>query len=104
MDNVDMVLSYLRIDLVGTININVQKQFLKSWYKKNKITLQGISLSKPTKLKGVHDAMFTGTSEVISIDTSNDESMVTNKIDDIIAHEDMTQHVHHNTKEAPPDP
>jgi hypothetical protein len=31
---------------VGTININVQKKFLKLWYKKKKITLQDVSLSK----------------------------------------------------------
>jgi len=31
---------------MGTININVQKKFLKWWYKKKKITLQDVSLSK----------------------------------------------------------
>ena len=31
---------------MGTININVQKKFLKLWYKKNKIALQDVSLSK----------------------------------------------------------
>jgi hypothetical protein len=29
----------------GTVNINVQNNFLKLWYKKNKITLQDISLT-----------------------------------------------------------
>jgi hypothetical protein len=31
---------------VGTININVQKKFLKLWYKKKKITLQDVYLGK----------------------------------------------------------
>jgi hypothetical protein len=46
MDDVDIVLGYPWMDSVGTININVQKKFLKFWYKKNKITLQDVSLSK----------------------------------------------------------
>jgi hypothetical protein len=46
MDEVDIVLGYPWIESVGTININVQKKFLKLWYKKKKITLQDVSLSK----------------------------------------------------------
>jgi hypothetical protein len=46
IDEVDIVLGYPWIELVGTININVQKKFLKLWYKKKKITLQDVSLSK----------------------------------------------------------
>jgi hypothetical protein len=46
MDDVDIVLGYPWMDSVGTININVQKKFLKLWYKKKKITLQDVSLSK----------------------------------------------------------
>ena len=42
----DIVLGYPWMDLVGTININVQKKFIKLWYNKNKITLQDVSLSK----------------------------------------------------------
>jgi hypothetical protein len=42
----DIVLGYPWIELVGTININVKKKFLKIWYKKKKITLQDVSLSK----------------------------------------------------------
>jgi hypothetical protein len=34
------------MDSIGTININVQKKFLKFWYKKIKITVQDMSLSK----------------------------------------------------------
>ena len=36
MDNMDVVLGYPWMKLVGTININVQKKFLKLWYKKKK--------------------------------------------------------------------
>ena len=31
---------------MGAININMKKKFLKLWYKKKKITLQDVSLSK----------------------------------------------------------
>jgi hypothetical protein len=46
MGDVDIVLGYPWMDSVGTVNINVQKKFLKLWYKKKKITLQDVSLSK----------------------------------------------------------
>jgi UDP-2,3-diacylglucosamine pyrophosphatase LpxH len=46
MVDVDIVLGYPWMDSVGTININVKKMFLKLWYKKKKITLQDLSLSK----------------------------------------------------------
>jgi hypothetical protein len=46
MDEVDIILGYLWTESVGTININVQKKFLKLWYKKKKITLQDVSLNK----------------------------------------------------------
>jgi hypothetical protein len=46
MDEVDIVLGCPWIESVGTININVQKKFLKLWYKKKKITLQDVSLNK----------------------------------------------------------
>jgi hypothetical protein len=45
-NEVDIVLGYPWIELVGTININVQKMFLKLWYKKKKIALKDMSLSK----------------------------------------------------------
>ena len=44
--NVDVVFGYPQMEAVGTININVQKKFLKLWYKKKKITLQDISINK----------------------------------------------------------
>ena len=38
MDDVDVVLGYPWMDSIGTVNINVQKKFLKLWYNKKKIT------------------------------------------------------------------
>ena len=49
MDDVDVVLGYPWMDSIGTVNINLQKKFLKLWYKKKKITLQDISFSKQEK-------------------------------------------------------
>jgi hypothetical protein len=46
MGDEDIVFGYPWIESVGAININVQKKFLKLWYKKNKIALQDVSLSK----------------------------------------------------------
>ena len=99
MDNVDIVLGYPWMKSVGTININAKKKFLKLWYKKTKITLQDISLSKLGKPKGVSDAVSTGNLEVIPIDTSNDESMVT-----YTTKEYTTEDVHQTTEEAPTKP
>ena len=39
MDNMDVVFGYPWMESAGTINITVQKKFLKLWYKKKKITL-----------------------------------------------------------------
>jgi hypothetical protein len=46
MGDEDIVLGYLWIESVGTININVQKKFLNISYKKKKITLHNVSVSK----------------------------------------------------------
>jgi hypothetical protein len=35
---------YPWLESIGTVNINMRKKFLKLWYKKNKITLQDVSL------------------------------------------------------------
>ena len=83
---------------MGTININAENKFLKLWYKKTKITLQDISLSKPVELKGVHDAVSTGNLEVIPIDTSNDQSMVVDTVDDTTSQGDIPQDVHQSTE------
>jgi len=48
MNNMEVVLGYPWMESVGTLNINVQKKFLKLWYKKKKITLQDISIHKQT--------------------------------------------------------
>jgi hypothetical protein len=45
MDDVEIILRYPFMDLVGTINVNVQKTFMNLSYKKNKITLKDISLT-----------------------------------------------------------
>jgi hypothetical protein len=44
--DVDFILGYPWMESIGTINFNVPKKFIKLWYKKNKITLQDVSLSK----------------------------------------------------------
>jgi hypothetical protein len=46
MADEDIVLEYPWMKSVGTVNINVKKKFLKLWYKKKKITLWDVSLSK----------------------------------------------------------
>ena len=48
--------------------------------------------------------MSTGTLEVIPIDTSDNESMVADTIDDTSTQEDMAQDVHQTTKAAPLEP
>ena len=39
MDYVDIILAYPWMDIIVIVNTNVQKKFMKLWYKKNKITL-----------------------------------------------------------------
>ena len=51
MDKMDVVLGYPWMESMGTININVQKKFLKLQYKKKKITLQDISIKPQTETK-----------------------------------------------------
>jgi hypothetical protein len=46
MHDVDVILGYPWMGTIGTMNINVEKKFVKLWYKKNKVTLQDVSLSK----------------------------------------------------------
>ena len=104
MKDVDIILGYPWMDSIGTININVQKKFLKLWYKKKKVTLQNISLATQAEPKGEPTNTSTGTLEVIPIDTSDDESMVVDTKDDTSTHEDMTQDVHETTTTTPPEP
>jgi hypothetical protein len=46
MDDAHIVLGYPWMDLVCTFNVNVQKMFSKLWYKKMKITLYIIYITK----------------------------------------------------------
>ena len=46
---VDVVLGYLWMQSVGTVNFNVEKKFVKIWYKKKKIALQYMSLLPQTE-------------------------------------------------------
>jgi hypothetical protein len=39
MNDVDIILGYPCMDSFFMANLNVQKKFMKLWYKKNKITL-----------------------------------------------------------------
>jgi len=58
------------MESAGTININVQKQFLKLWYKKKKITLQDISINKQVKY------MEAEAEDVPGTDISDDEPLM----------------------------
>jgi len=72
MDNMEVVLGYPWMESVGTININVQKKFLKLWYKKKKITLQDISIHKQVEHMEVEAEDVQGT------DISDDEPLMIN--------------------------
>ena len=100
----DIIVGYPWMTSVGTINLNIEKKFLKLWYKKKKVTLQDISLSQLVASKVVHDVVYAGTLEVIPIDTSDDEFMEANTKYDTTACEAMTQDVHQTTKVAHPEP
>ena len=80
--DMDKVLGYPWMQLVGTINLNIEKKFLKLWYKKKKVTLQDISLTTQEEPKGAPTDTSIDTLEVIPIDTLDDESMVQDTIDD----------------------
>ena len=72
MAKVDVVLGYPWMESVGTININVQKKFLKLWYKKKKITLQDTSINKHVESKEAEAEDVPGTN------TSDDEPLMVN--------------------------
>ena len=84
MDDVDVVLGYPWMDSIGTVNINVQKNFLQLWYKKNKITLQDISLSK-------QEEVSTRKLFVAPTDTSDEDSMVESEEETIEEHDEIPQ-------------
>jgi len=64
------------MESVGTVNLNVQKEFMKILYKKKKITLQDISLTKQEGPKETHDEILAGEQMVVSNDTLDEESEV----------------------------
>ena len=70
MANVDFVQGYPWMESIGTININVQKKFLKLWYKKKKITLQDIFINEQVESKEAE------VEDVAGADTSDEESIV----------------------------
>ena len=76
MNGLDVVLGYPWMESIGTININVQKKFLKLWYKTKKITLQDIYLSKLEEPKVAHEEVSTRKLVVAPTDTLDEESMV----------------------------
>ena len=55
LDNMDIVLGYPWMTSVGTININLEKKFLKLWYKKNKVTLHDICTHSGTRCSVYRD-------------------------------------------------
>ena len=73
------------MESVGTININVQKKFLKLWYKKKKITLQDISMHKQV------EHMEAEAEDVQGTDISDDEPlMIDNQTQTEVAEEKVT--------------
>ncbi len=72
MDNMDVVLGYPWMESVGTVNINVQKKFMKLWYKKKKITLKDISI------KTQAETMEAEAQSSNDTDTSDDEPLMVN--------------------------
>lgn len=93
MDNMDLVLGSPWMKLVGTINLNIDKKFLKIWYKKKKVTLQDISLATQEEPNGAPTKTSTGNLVGIPLDTSDDESMVVDTTD-------IPKDGHYNEKES----
>jgi hypothetical protein len=79
MDDVDIILGYPWMDSLGMVNINVQKKFMKLWYKKKKITLQDISLIKQQGPKVAHEEVIVGKLIAVPTNTSDEESKVESK-------------------------
>jgi len=71
----------MSLDGLGIVNINVQKKFLKLWYKKKKITLEDISLTKKEGPKGLAEEVLVGKQIPIPNDTSNEESRIESEED-----------------------
>ena len=91
MDDVDVVLGYPWMDSIGIVNINLQKKFLKLWYKKKKIALQDIYLSKQEG--------STRKFVVAPTNTSNEEPMVESEEKTTKAHDEMPQEGHESEED-----
>ena len=85
MNNMEVVLGYPWMESVGTLNINVQKKFLKLWYKKKKITLQDISIHKQLEHMEAEAEDIQGTDisddEPLMIDNQTQTEVVEEKVD-----------------------
>ena len=92
MYDLDVVLGYPWMDSIGIVNINLQKKFLKLWYKKKKITLQDISLFK-------QENVSTRKLVVAPADTSEEDSMVESEEETIKEHEEIPQEEHGNEED-----
>ena len=96
MDDVDVVLGYPWMDSIDTFNINLQKKFLKLWYKKKKITLQDISLSKQEE---VSTRKLVWKLVVAPTNTLDEDSMVESEEETIEEHEEIPQEEHGNEED-----
>ena len=91
IDDVGIVLGYPWMDSIGIVNINVQKKFLKIWYKKKKIIVQDISLvpKQEETIMAREEVSIGELVVIISTITSNEGSKVESKEEPIKAHEEM---------------
>ena len=67
---VDVVLGHPWMESLGTVNFNVQKKFMKLWYKKKKITLQDICMRNHAETREEEVQISNDT------DTSDDEPLM----------------------------
>ena len=58
------------MESVGTVNFNVQKKFMKLWYKKKKITLHDICIRNYAEIEEEKEKISNDT------DTSDDEPLM----------------------------
>ena len=70
------------MDLVGTFNIKVQKKFLNLWYKKMKIKLRDISITKQKQPKGARGEVLVGKIVEVSTNIIDEEFEVESKGED----------------------
>ena len=77
---------------IGIVNINVHKKFLNLLYKKKKITLQDISLSK-------QEEVSTRKLVVAPTNTSDEDSMAKSEEETIKEHEEIPQEEHRNEED-----